>query len=175
MNANNLPLNDRFFKCIPMSNNKKLSFCIVCKDRLNHLQSTLRKNIVSNLRDDVEFVLLDYSSLDGMGAWVESFCHEYIARGILSYYKYQEATSFHRTHSRNMAFKLACGEYLCNLDADNYLGNDFAGYILNIFEKKQKVFITSDYSKRDSIGRVCVKIRFSKSTRIQRKIRRLWF
>ena len=145
-----------FFKCIPMSNNKKLSFCIVCKDRLNHLQSTLRKNIVSNLRDDVEFVLLDYSSLDGMGAWVESFCHEYIARGILSYYKYQEATSFHRTHSRNMAFKLACGEYLCNLDADNYLGNDFAGYILNIFEKKQKVFITSDYSKRDSIGRVCV-------------------
>ena len=48
---------------------KQISFCITCMNRLKHLQETLEKNILDNfLVDEVEFVVLDYNSQDGLEA-----------------------------------------------------------------------------------------------------------
>lgn len=102
---------------------KQISFCITCMNRLKHLQETLEKNILDNfLVDEVEFVVLDYNSQDGLEEWIAQSMMKYIEMGILVYYRTTEPAYYRRSHSRNMVFRLAEGEVVCNLDADNYLG-----------------------------------------------------
>lgn len=137
--------------------NKKISFCIVCRNRLEHLKQTLIRNIQDNILNDIEFVLLDYNSSDGLEEWIKMNLQEYLKRGIFVFYKNTTAPFFHRSHSRNMAIRLSKGDIICNLDADNYLGKGFASYILDLFKNNSNIFVTSDYNKRDVIGRVCVK------------------
>lgn len=105
----------------------------------------------------MEFVLLDYNSTDGLEEWVKELQY-YIDTGILVYYRTEEPLNYHRTHSRNMAFRLSTGDIVCNLDADNFLGEGFASYILDIFNQGDETFFcTPQYSERDVIGRICVR------------------
>ena len=87
----------------------------------------------------MEFVLLDYNSTDGLEEWVKELQY-YIDTGILVYYRTEEPLNYHRTHSRNMAFRLSTGDIVCNLDADNFLGEGFASYILDIFNQGDETF-----------------------------------
>ncbi|KKL80749.1 hypothetical protein LCGC14_2001600, partial [marine sediment metagenome] len=49
----------------------KISFCTTCMGRLYNLKETLPKNIEANGEyPNVEFVILDYNSSDGLGDWV---------------------------------------------------------------------------------------------------------
>jgi hypothetical protein len=135
----------------------KISFCITCMNRLSHLQETLPKNIHDNyLLGDVEFVLLDYNSSDGLESWVNNDMKKYIDLGILSYYKTFEPNHYLRSHSRNVVFRLANGNIVCNLDADNFLGRGFAKEMINEFEKAKGIFYTSDLQSTDIYGRVCL-------------------
>ena len=61
-----------------MSNNK-ISFCTVCMNRLHHLKMTLQKNISDN-RDysNLEFIILDYNSSDGLGEYIRDNFNEEI-------------------------------------------------------------------------------------------------
>ena len=137
---------------------KKIAFCITCMNRIEHIQATLLKNIQDNyLVDDVEFVLLDYNSADGLSEWVAENFSEYIKEGILTYYKTFTPTAYHRSHSRNMAFKLANAELVCNLDADNFLGEGFASFLIEQFEREEGIFCSSNYHIRDVIGRICMR------------------
>jgi len=137
---------------------KKIAFCTTCMNRLHHLQQTLEKNIQDNyLPGKVEFVLLDYNSQDGLDEWVYDNMKKYIDEGILVYYKTTEPTHYLRSHSRNMAFRLANADILCNLDADNFLGKGFASFILEEFSKYDNIFYTNNYSLNDTYGRVCVR------------------
>ena len=135
----------------------KISFNITCMNRLHHIKQTLQQNIHDNfLSEQVEFNLLDYNSKDGLERWVRQQ-GELFDTGIFNYYKTITPTYYHRTHSRNMAFRLSTGDIVCNLDADNYLGEGFAAYILNLFcMSDEKVFYTPRYSERDVIGRLCL-------------------
>ncbi|MDR2147307.1 MAG: glycosyltransferase family 2 protein [Tannerella sp.] len=137
---------------------KKIAFCITCMNRLHHLQQTLEKNIRDNyLPEDVEFVLLDYNSKDGLDEWIRQNMQTHIDTGILVYYKTLEPEYYFRSHSRNMAFRLANAGILCNLDADNFLGEGFASFTINEFAAHESVFYTSDESSHDTFGRICVK------------------
>ena len=137
---------------------KKIAFCITCMNRLHHLQQTLEKNIRDNyLIDDVEFILLDYNSKDGLEQWVYQNMQEYIDTGIQLCYRTFEPAYYFRSHSRNMAFRLANAGILCNLDADNFLGKGFASFMIKEFTKQECIFYTSDESSHDTFGRVCVK------------------
>lgn len=139
---------------------KKIAFCITCMNRLNHLQQTLEKNIQDNyLPEEVEFILLDYNSKDGLGQWVYQNMQYHINSGILVYYKTFVPENYLRSHSRNMAFRLANADILCNLDADNFLGKGFAEYMLQEFSKHNNIFYTSNFSFSDIYGRICVKNR----------------
>ena len=137
---------------------EKIAFCTTCMNRLNHLQQTLEKNIQDNyLKGKVEFILLDYNSQDGLSEWIYNNMKKYIDEEILVYYKTPVPTHYLRSHSRNMAFRLANASILCNLDADNFLGEGFAGFMLKEFSKQDKIFYTNDYSFNDTFGRVCVR------------------
>lgn len=126
-------------------------------NRLNHLRQTLIQNIEDNLSyKNVEFVLLDYNSSDGLEDWAKRDLQKYIDLGVLHYYRTDEPESFHRSHSRNIAMKLGTGEILCNLDADNFLGKDFAFFINYQFSYNSQIFLTSGL-RDGSYGRLCVR------------------
>jgi len=134
---------------------KKISFCITCMNRRHHLEKTLKKNIQDNyLPGNVEFVLLDYNSSDHLEEWVNEEMGNYITSGLLVYYKTKTPVYYHRSHSRNMVFRLAKGDILCNLDADNFLGEGFALNMIDEFSRNSNIFYTSDLSLNDIFGRV---------------------
>lgn len=143
--------------------NYKISFCTVCMNRLHHLRQTLRKNIEDNLSySELEFIVMDYSSTDGLSDWLKEEMSTYIDKGILTYYRYDNAKYFDRGHSRNMMFKLASGEIICNVDADNYLGENFTFYVNSVFNKENDIFLVPDTKKkyyyiRDVLGRFCAR------------------
>ncbi len=142
----------------------RLSFCTTCRDRLHHLRQTLPENLASNAdHPALEWVLLDYNSGDGLRAWVRDHMAEPLASGRLRYFYTPEPRSYRMSHSRNVAFRLARGGILCNVDADNFTGPDFAAYVERRFAGAEQVFLSVDPERhhhlRDAFGRLCVRRR----------------
>lgn len=139
-----------------------VSLCTVCKNRAEHYKKTILKNIQDNKGDpDVEYLLLDYNSSDDMEKWVSENLHSYIEQGIFAYYKTFEPQYFQRSHSRNMAFRLAKGDLICNVDADNYTGKSFTSYLRKQFDPDSNIFVCAggqfdNISRPDIGGRICV-------------------
>jgi len=139
----------------------KISFCTVCRNRLHHLKETLLVNIRDNEEyAAVEFIVLDYNSDDGLETYIREHMQQHIDSGKLVYYRTTEPTYFHRSHARNMAFKLASGDLICNVDADNYTGKGFAEYINQAFAAVSDICLSaigkSKGMKKDALGRVCL-------------------
>ena len=145
----------------------KISFCIVCMNRLHQLRETLLRNINENKRyPDLEFILLDYNSSDGMEEWAKDHLGDLIAGGRLVYYRTREPRSFSHSHSKNIAFKLATGDIVCNINADHFAGEGYAEYINEKFNNDPNIVLTpiglydkqTKYSPpKDVMGKVCVK------------------
>ena len=139
----------------------KISFCITCMDRLYNLKQTLPVNIEDNEKySNLEFVILDYNSKDGLGKWVKNNMMEHIESGKVSYYRTDEPKYFSMAHSRNIAFKVAQGEIVNNLDADNYTFSSkrsteecCASYI-NRLANQQKEKVIFSKGKRAMHGRI---------------------
>ncbi len=138
---------------------KVVTYCITCRNRLHHIRQTLMENIVHNGvgHEYVEFLLLDYNSNDGLAEWIKEEFQSYIDKNILVYYRTNEPQYYLRCHSRNMAFRLASGSIVCNLDADNYLGEGFSRFLIDSFKNEGDFFYTPRYLLGDAIGRLCVK------------------
>lgn len=99
----------------------KISLCTTCMGRLHDLKVTLPVNIALNgSYPNVEFVVLDYNSSDGVGAWIERNLSQHLDSGRLVYFRTEEPAHYSMTHSRNVAFKASTGDIVCNVDADNY-------------------------------------------------------
>jgi N-terminal domain of galactosyltransferase len=117
----------------------KISICTACGNRLQHLRETLPANINANRQyPNVEFVVLDYNSRDGMEDWVRSSMSQYIESGVLKYYKTYEPDYFYLSHSKNMVLKLSSGDITCMVDADNYTGSDYVNWINAAFSDHGK-------------------------------------
>ncbi len=136
-----------------------ISFCTVCMNRLQHLKQTLHKNIQDNINyQKVEFVLLDYNSSDGLDLYVNNTFGEELRDGRLVCYKTFTPLYFNRSHSKNLAFRLANGDIICNVDADNFTGKEFACYINEVFNKRQNLFLsTCKAASTDVVGRICMR------------------
>jgi len=148
-------------------NEFKISFCVVCMNRLHQLKQTLPQNINDNHSySRVEFIVLDYNSKDGMEEWVQKHMLDHIKSGLVTYYRTPDPVVFSHSHSKNMAFKLASGDIVCNINADHFIGKDFAYYVNELFNEDAKIVITPvDFFKTkpgymlptDVMGKVCVK------------------
>jgi glycosyltransferase involved in cell wall biosynthesis len=140
---------------------KKISICTVNMNRLEHLSQTLPRNIMDNVDyPKVEFVVLNYNSRDGMDEWMMTRMKQYIKSGILKYYKTDEPQYFQRSHSKNTALKLATGDILCMVDADNYAGPGYAKWINSTFADNGPDTIITTIRKdsipyRDQGGKLC--------------------
>ncbi|WP_436488003.1 glycosyltransferase family 2 protein [Chitinophaga sp. ARDCPP14] len=135
----------------------KISFCIICMNRLYHLKETLLKNLTNNTGyPGLEVLLLDYNSGDDMEQWVKNNLSDHIERGALVYYKTFDPLEFNHSHAKNMAFKLASGDIVCNINADNFTGNRFVYYIDEVFRTNKKVFMRPLGLHPGVAGVVCV-------------------
>ena len=142
-------------------NSPKISFCITCMNRLEHLKQTLPINISHALFDSkyIEFVLLDYNSTDGLETWIkEEFLQNYNNQ-VLRYFRTTQPLYYHRSHSRNMIFRLASGDILVNLDADNFIGKGFVNFILKTITPLSFFAVDETLNGKyfkDALGRICV-------------------
>jgi len=114
----------------------KISFCITCKNRLHQLSQTLLKNLQDNQADqaDVEFILVDFASRDGLKEWVIQNCAYALSTGYLKYYYTSQMDSWECPLAKNTAHWLGTGDILVNLDCDNFTGKNGARYVMDQFE-----------------------------------------
>jgi hypothetical protein len=84
---------------------------------------------------DVEFVLLDYESQDGLGDWVRASLGDEIASGRLVYARYEPAPHFRMAHAKNMAHRIASGDVLVNVDGDNFIAKDFSLWLRTLYSR----------------------------------------
>jgi len=116
---------------------KKISICTVCMNRLYYLSQTLPVNIKENQGyPNLEFVVLNYNSRDDMDDWMRTHMGQHIESGLVKYYRTDEPEFFNLAHSKNMATKLATGDIICNIDADNYAGPGYVNWVQERFSTK---------------------------------------
>jgi hypothetical protein len=125
----------------PLTGIPLISFCTTCMGRLKHLKCTMPENMLAASRQDVEFVILNYSSPDECEEWIRETFRQEMRSGTVVYYRFDGATYFHHAHAKNLSHRLARGAIVCNLDADNYIGEGFVEYLLNIFQAKPNGFM----------------------------------
>lgn len=102
---------------------RKISYCTTCKGRLWQLKQTLPTNIKLT-NEDVQIVLLDYHSEDGLEDYIRQEYDEYLNDGRLVYYKLTTVVNnFDMAYAKHIVHLLAKGHVLFNLDADNFIGS----------------------------------------------------
>ena len=90
-------------------------------NRVEDLKITLPYNIAANADyPNLEFVLLDYNSSDGLVAWIKRRMMKHIESGKLIYYRLDGPKYYDMSPARNIVLKLATGDIVNNLDADNF-------------------------------------------------------
>lgn len=129
-------------------------FCTTCKGRTDHLSRTLPQNLADN--PNARFVVLSYNDQDSLASYIQANHCSDMESGRLAFYQYHEDVSFRMAHAKNLAHRLAAlegGEILVNLDADNFTGPNFDGYVMQTFEGVHDIFLWSRMVK-DGQGRL---------------------
>lgn len=121
---------------LPAVLKKRLSFCITCKDRLDHLKQTLSRNLRDNAKDrkDIEFVLVDFGT-PGLPQYIKDTFPSELADGYLRYFASAALPYWSAPVAKNTSHVLARGDILANLDADNYTQYRGGRFILSVFDK----------------------------------------
>lgn len=133
---------------------RRISLCTTCMGRLRDLMVTLPVNMQHN-RDypNVEFVVLNYNSPDKMDDWMHDYMMPYIESGRLVYVRTTEPEFFSMAHSRNVAFKVATGDIVMNVDADNLMnGPGFAEMLNRLAELRPTKALFSVRSLAGQVG-----------------------
>lgn len=140
----------------------KISYCTTCKGRLHHLKQTLKANLATEAGNpNVEFVLLDYDSRDGLQDWVREHFKAELESGRLRYGRFAPAEHFHFAHAKNLAHRLASGDILCNLDADNFLAPGFSQWLDEQFTRDPHSVVTPQLiTKGDLVGQTFQRLAF---------------
>lgn len=97
-----------------------ISLCITCMGRRHQLEQTLPFSLQQAPDDDVEFVLLDYNSPDGLSPWIKQTFSRELASGKLKLVRTEKPKYFSMAHAKNAAHRHGLGQILVNLDADNF-------------------------------------------------------
>jgi len=139
----------------------KLSFCITYKNRFAQIVKTLPKNISDNinLNTEIEFILVDFNSNDGLFEWIKSNFMNHIQSGYLKYYYSEELPYWECSKAKNRSHQLGSGKILVNLDCDNYTGKNGGQFVLKQFRNYGSNTIlhqASGISKDGSYGRISV-------------------
>lgn len=126
--------------------------------RQHHLAQVYRNNINAALSfGNIEFVLLDYHSPDDLGAWVHAEFADWLATGLLRYCRTTEPVTFHMAHAKNVAHRLASGDVLINLDADNAFEAGFAEEVASLFADDARAIVKFHGYHAGCSGRIALR------------------
>lgn len=140
---------------MPSTNALKVSYCTTCMGRTHHLfgnpdaptgslehDGTLCRNLEAEKDNpNVEFVILSYGKDPELDRLMHDNYQAEIDKGRIKYVVYPEAEHFKSTHAKNMAHRMATGNIVCNLDADNKIGKNFSTFLVNQFEKNPDIIV----------------------------------
>lgn len=127
----------------PQEKQYSISFCTTCMNRLDHLKKTLPQNIKDNADyRNLQFVILDYSSTEKIENWIIENLNDEFQNGKIKIIREDGNQHFHMARAKNISHYFADGEIVCNIDADNYTGKDFAKY-LNYIANRNDSFVSA--------------------------------
>lgn len=141
---------------------KKITICTTCMNRLHDLKETYIKNINDN-KDyaNLEWLLLDYNSTDGLEQWAKKNLSQYIESGKVVFYRTEQPSYFHPNHSRNVSFRLATGDLIANVDSDNFTKKCYARRLNQCASvAEEKLLIVPDNFMKFGSSRMKLKGRF---------------
>lgn len=134
--------------------------------RTHHLKETLPQNLRESSGVDAEFVVLNYNSPDDLHDWIttDPEMQKYIKSGRLRYGRTTEPEHFHMSHAKNMAHRMATGDVLCNVDADNSIGVGFSAFLEAQFSKDMNIVMNPSHGvsrhfppeERGFFGRIAI-------------------
>jgi glycosyltransferase involved in cell wall biosynthesis len=113
----------------------KISFCVTCKGRLSHLCQTLPANLRETEGFETEFVILDYNCPDNTQHWIRKNVNDDRVR----VYKTGAPVFYDSSHAKNIAHRLASGDILFSLDADNMVTSECVRFVLKAFREAKVV------------------------------------
>jgi hypothetical protein len=145
-----------------------VAFVTTCKNRTQHLERTLPKNLADN--PNSLFVVVDYSSQDHLLDYLEENHAREIESGRLLVYSYPGVQKFHMTHAKNLAHRIGINEgadVLVNLDADNFAGPGFEDYAESYFSKSKNIFLYGNMVKGAMPRGICGRIAVTKEAFIK--------
>ena len=135
---------------------KKISFCTTCKGRLWQLIQTLPENILKTKENEIDILILDYHSDDGLENYITKNYKKYLEDKRLKYFKLiTEVKGFDMAFSKHIIHLLAEGDVLFNLDADNTIGPYSINSLSNLPKDKiliPKMIKDTDTSRCGRIG-----------------------
>jgi hypothetical protein len=121
-----------------------ISFCTICRDRLDHLKTTYINNL--SVCSGHENILLSYGFDDDLDDYVNKhiipFANEFNRKKILEGYTdlldfnyYQvDAEYFHMSKSKNLVHRLGKGDIGFTLEADTRITISVIGDVLKLYE-----------------------------------------
>ena len=120
-------------------------------NRINFLKQTYLENIQEGLKyPNIEFVLLNYNSKDGMDKWVREKLNKYIDKGLVRYFHTKESESYHMARAKNITGRLATGEIITWIDSDNFLNAGILFDVNNNFILNDKLLMKPETGRGDN-------------------------
>lgn len=124
--------------CNKTIKNLNISLCITCGNRTEHLEKTTPPNlkVIEEYGKEVEIILLDYGTTDPDE--LSLFCKkiEKLIPVNASFLYHRVAEPYAFAKSKNVAHNLATKDIIINLDADNYITEQYLNFIYKSFNLK---------------------------------------
>ncbi len=116
----------------------KLTFATTCMGRKEHLVQTLPTNLTTNRYPNVEFLVLDYNSPDGLEDWIRQNYKCRLDHG-LNFYREKTQPYFQMAHAKNLAANLAEGDIVVNVDADQFIDADLGYHVVEALSDTRSI------------------------------------
>jgi predicted glycosyltransferase involved in capsule biosynthesis len=129
-----------------------ISSCTTIKNRIHHLTKTLPVNIevirkwCGKNAIIFEFIILDYDSTDGLKEWLPEFCKD---KPDIEIIRMENKPIYEDQVCKNIVHNKAEGEYLLNLDADNYLDEVYLDRLYELILEGYEFISQSGYGQKD--------------------------
>lgn len=113
-----------------------ISYCTSCHKRLCQLKQTIEHNLSFTKVNEVELCILAYND-DEVEPYLRAYYADYMEDGRLKVlthyddYKPVDGSTFACGYVKNLSHAMASGIVLCNLDADNFIG-DWHSHVLDL-------------------------------------------
>lgn len=125
----------------------KISYCSTCMNRGHQLNQTLEKNlkIIADLQGEAELCLVNFikdQEGEEIHEWVKSL-------GAKPYFRYavsRELKHWHAPTAKNTAHLLGQGDFLVNLDCDNFISPVSARKLIELTDEQRSHLVFSGFT-----------------------------